>query len=148
MVILTAISFVNIMSLIAWNFPLYISPIDLSELCTDARCFSLSVSYLSLSFFPYYIKGPWQTLSVHHWLKYIHLIQIVVSLKGLYTIQCLRVRAGARDKRSSSLWKGVTFGRKKFYNIGPWVKFKNLLTLSSSDVLKLSLADVVKHLRL
>ncbi len=25
----------------------------------------------------------------------------------------------AKDKRSSLLWKVVTYGRKKFYNIGP-----------------------------
>ena len=58
-----------------------------SELCTDARCylsFSLSLHCLALISISY--KCPWQTLQAYHWLIYICLINIVVSLKGLYTI--------------------------------------------------------------
>ncbi len=49
-------------------------------------CLSLSISPLFSSLSISY-KCPWQTLQAYHWLKYIRLIHIVVSLQALYTIQ-------------------------------------------------------------
>jgi hypothetical protein len=69
-VILRAISVVNIMPLIAWNFPFYFSiTIFLNfVLMPDAMILSLgrSGSWLSLSFFAFYIKGQYQPLPDYH----------------------------------------------------------------------------------
>ncbi len=35
----------------------------------------------------------------------------------------------ARDKRSSLLWKVITYGCKKIYNIGPWSLFYKNITI-------------------
>ncbi len=73
------------------EFSVHFVFINLSELCTDATCY-VSLSLWTLSVSPLFsslsisYKCPWQTLQAYHWLKYIHLICIVVSLNGLYTI--------------------------------------------------------------
>jgi len=75
--------------------------------------FCLSADWRSFPFFPFYIKGPWQTVPGYHWLKYTHLIHIVVSLKGLYTIHLsvLCQLQGYSTRRLPSTWGRAAKGR-------------------------------------
>ncbi len=45
---------------------------------------------------------------------------------GLTQKHYARLEMLARDKNSTLLQTFVSFGRKKFYNIGPWPSFVNV----------------------
>ncbi len=47
----------------------------------------------------------------------------------------------ARDKHSSLLWAFVNYGRKNFYNIGPWIS--NYNKMSKNDIF---MQDQANHL--
>jgi hypothetical protein len=47
----------------------------------------------------------------------------MANIKKLFTVVNTLLEKLARDKRSNLLWKVVTYGRKKCYNIGHRWKF-------------------------
>jgi len=50
---------------------------------------------------------------------------------GAYPSEVPRLERLAKDKRSNLLWKVVTYGRKKFYNIGPrWQFHKHIMNVT------------------